>query len=400
MKIETQTKIEYLTQDFRAVAKYGDKTIIVDNALPNEIVNVCLTDRRDDTYYGNITSVGNPSLHRVEPLCPLFYECGNCALQYVANKRQLTLKKEAIEALIEQGGLQTHINATQGLFYPYKYRNRITLNFGHKGDKITIGYANNNGKVVDISTCAVCEKWVDNLITTLRTFCGKFKVRSFSDDSGMGSIKSVTATCVKNKLMLMLNVADTRILGGAWLYKELALQFKGGVAMWLKVEGEQANLVGGERKMYASICGIDVLLEPQLRLPVNEKLYGKMCNEIVTKINTNFTVVISEFNSILASLLQKSGVDICEYKNDNEPFSPKSKPSCAIVESQSTLKESTLGLLERMKTKNLYCIISDCAEISQMIKSLINIGYTPISITPYDMLAQTKKISALIEFKR
>jgi len=73
-----------------------DKIILVKGAIPGEVVEVTVQEKKRDYTLAAVSQVVEPSEYRVEPKCPVFGVCGGCHLQYVSYERQLSMKEEVL----------------------------------------------------------------------------------------------------------------------------------------------------------------------------------------------------------------------------------------------------------------------------------------------------------------
>lgn len=101
----------------------GGELVLVDGAIPGEVVEVEIGGRRGGTLWGRTSGVLQASAHRVSPPCPYVPECGGCDLQHVAYAPQLTLKRDIVaDALRRQKVEVPETVAVHGMADPWRYR--------------------------------------------------------------------------------------------------------------------------------------------------------------------------------------------------------------------------------------------------------------------------------------
>ena len=97
--------------------------LLVDGALPDELVTVALHHRKGRLWFATTTAVLEPSAHRVDAPCPYYGACGGCQLQHVAPAEQLRLKEAIVrDAMRRQGVALPGGIAVHGMDDPWRYR--------------------------------------------------------------------------------------------------------------------------------------------------------------------------------------------------------------------------------------------------------------------------------------
>ena len=116
----------------------------------------------------------------VQPLCPVFGECGGCAYQDIPYEQELQRKDELVKNL-----LRRNPRIGEHLFEPivpspkpYHYRNRLDLKFIRTRDeRILLGftplqggtYSAKSGRgIVPVESCAIAEKSISGFIPELK----------------------------------------------------------------------------------------------------------------------------------------------------------------------------------------------------------------------------------------
>lgn len=76
---------------------YVDRQVIfVAGALPDEVVLARVTKVEKNYAHGTIVKILIASQFRVQPMCPVYEECGGCQLQHFAYEGQLQAKQELV----------------------------------------------------------------------------------------------------------------------------------------------------------------------------------------------------------------------------------------------------------------------------------------------------------------
>jgi len=117
------------------------KTVFVPFALPGELVEARLTEKKSGFDEAALLSVIEPSADRVKPGCGHFGQCGGCQYQHAEYAAQIAMKSEILRDTLERAGLAElpAIKAHTG--EPWGYRNRIRLRVEASGERLQVGYS-------------------------------------------------------------------------------------------------------------------------------------------------------------------------------------------------------------------------------------------------------------------
>ena len=158
-----QIEIVDVAHDGRGVARRPDgqanagKTVFVAGALPGETVIAQQTARQRSFDEAKTLQVLVASPDRVEPRCPHFGTCGGCALQHLAEDRQIHVKQRVLLENLERIGkvsadllLPPLADAAWG----YRRKGRFSVRRVEKKDKTLVGFREQDPRfVADLSIC-------------------------------------------------------------------------------------------------------------------------------------------------------------------------------------------------------------------------------------------------------
>ena len=71
-------KIEKLDNKGRGITYYNNLITFVNNALPDEEVEISLVSENKKFYIADAKLIKNENINRVLPKCPYYYSCGGC----------------------------------------------------------------------------------------------------------------------------------------------------------------------------------------------------------------------------------------------------------------------------------------------------------------------------------
>lgn len=90
-----------------SVARLDGRVVFVAGALPGEQVEAAVFEEHRSFWRARTVRVLQPAPERVEPLCPIFGECGGCQWQHAAYAAQLAFKRRILQDQLERlGGLR------------------------------------------------------------------------------------------------------------------------------------------------------------------------------------------------------------------------------------------------------------------------------------------------------
>jgi 23S rRNA (uracil1939-C5)-methyltransferase len=182
-------KVVSLTEEGKGVVKYKGGELYVPYVLPGEFVSVEVSETRTGERT-RLLKVETPSLDRVKPPCPYFYECGGCQLQHMNYEAEISFKENYVRGLLSKfGDLSTVI----GMENPWYYRNKVISTFGYdKGNRGISGiYSESSHRLVPVDVCLIEDEVADKVIATIRKLVATFKVRIFDEDKGRGLLRHV-----------------------------------------------------------------------------------------------------------------------------------------------------------------------------------------------------------------
>lgn len=186
-----EVKIEKLDNTGRGICYINDKITFVENALPNEIVNVKITKESKKYNEGIVTDYIKTSPLRIKPLCPYFNECGGCNLLHLAYEDTLKYKKEKIESILSKYANYKNNIDVYGSPKQVNYRNKITL----KVKDGNVGYyKSKTHDIININYCYLAQDSINKFIADinlLNVTNGEIIIRSNYNNELLIHIKSV-----------------------------------------------------------------------------------------------------------------------------------------------------------------------------------------------------------------
>ncbi len=116
----------------KSIAKAPDgKVILLNNAVPGDVVDIQTTKRRKAYYEGTAVAFHKLSDKRTEPTCKHFGTCGGCKWQFMSYEHQLAYKEqEVVNNLTRLGKIELpKTSPILGSKEQFFYRNKMEFSF-------------------------------------------------------------------------------------------------------------------------------------------------------------------------------------------------------------------------------------------------------------------------------
>jgi len=95
-------KIDSLDHYGRGITKIDNKITFVENALPEEIIEVKIDKEKSKYIEGSVLKYIEKSKQRVNVDCPYYNSCGGCNIMHLSYQDKLKFKQEKIENIINK----------------------------------------------------------------------------------------------------------------------------------------------------------------------------------------------------------------------------------------------------------------------------------------------------------
>lgn len=175
-----KTSITNLSHEGRGVSKYNQKTLFIDNALPNECVTFEYRKKHRRYDEAKALEILNPSPDRVQAKCAHFMVCGGCSLQHLESKAQIKWKEKLLLEQLDHFGHvqpQTVFPPITGLSFHYREKARLGVRYVTKKEKQLVGFhEKNSNKVAEIDSCEILHPGVAALISPLKNLIRNLSV--------------------------------------------------------------------------------------------------------------------------------------------------------------------------------------------------------------------------------
>ncbi|MDR2046494.1 MAG: hypothetical protein LBP79_01085 [Clostridiales bacterium] len=231
-----------------------------------------------------------PSPHRVTVECPCFSRCGGCDLLFADYGEQLRIKKAAVAENLKRVVSKELISDTVGMFYPYRYRNKIHIAFTASPKGVKAGFFEEGSKrVTDYRGCLLHEKSADVLVRILKDFISNNGVKIRDENKKTEGVRYAAARFLDGGLMLTVVSSHTTLPEAAKLYAALAENFKE-VSLYLNVNKSRDSAIFsdkfvhlfGKPQITGKLCGIRFDYYPSAFIQINDNIAARVYNDVLS----------------------------------------------------------------------------------------------------------------------
>lgn len=155
------------------LAEVKGKTLMVEYALPEEIVDVEVIQEKRDYILGKANRIIKPSPVRRSAPCPYYGVCGGCQLQHMEYLDQVRSKEEILLETLKRIG-KIEVKSLEASLFSEEFGYRVKAQF-----KVAEGflgfYERRSHNIVEIDQCLLLHPSMKELIPSLKELSRKLK---------------------------------------------------------------------------------------------------------------------------------------------------------------------------------------------------------------------------------
>ncbi|KIY21076.1 RNA methyltransferase [Mesobacillus subterraneus] len=180
------------------VGYFKRQVVFVPGALPGEEIVAEATKIHPKFAEAKIKKIRKRSEHRIQPICPVYDQCGGCQLQHLRYDQQLKEKRDIIiQALERHTRLKIDdldIRPTIGMENPWGYRNKSQFQVGEKDGKVLAGlYGLNSHNLINIEQCAVQHPATIKATEAVKEILQDLKIPIYNEKKHKGLVRTIVA---------------------------------------------------------------------------------------------------------------------------------------------------------------------------------------------------------------
>ncbi len=371
----------------RNLARVEDgRVCLVAFGVEGEKVEVRFEKEHADYLEAEVVRVLEPSPSRIEPLCPVFGNCGGCQLQHMDYSAQLEAKRSVVREQLERiGGFRDiEVEPTVGMDDPWAYRNHIRLSTGQREGEVGFVPRSRRG-LIRIDHCAIADPLVNRLLPELQ---GKGR--------GLHQVQ-IRNSPATGSYLISPELAGLSQSSGQQFYNERLAgeDFRVHQSSFFQTNDEQANRL------------VDLVAR---ELPER----GRMLIDAYAGVGTFAKIFASRFEQVVAieesatamddareNLAGTPNVAICPGKVEDILPELDIRPDVVLVDpARPGCAPPVLEAIAKMAPPLAVYVSCNPSTLARDLRVLADNGYEVRRVTPIDMFPHTAHIECVVRLER
>ena len=434
-----KTEITAVTNEGSGVSRYKGAVVFTPFTAPGDSAEVKIEKVGKSCVYGKLERVLEPSADRVNPVCPVFGECGGCALRHIDYAAETRIKTDWVAEHIRRiGGFDLEPLPAIPSPKSDRYRNKAIYQAGRdENGKIIFGfYRRKSHEIINCENCLLQPEEFEKILKVIKFFGEQTKISVYDESRHKGLLRAVYIRKgeVSGEIGVCLVINGSRLPRAELLVSALKAQLPQIVSIMLGINEERTNVVLGKRFVTLfgkegisdTLCGVTVDISPAAFYQVNhgaaELLYRK-AGELagLTGEETLLDLYCGAGTiglSMAAGAKRLIGVEIVPQAVENarknaermgvsnaEFICGDAAQAAQTLQKRGLLPDvvvldpprkgcdsATLSAVAAMNPKRIVMVSCDTATMARDFKALAELGYTPKIAQPVDMFPRTANV--------
>lgn len=405
MVIKVIVKILKMDHQGRGISKLGEKTVFVNKALPNEVVDIKIEKENKKIMEADVVRLIEKSPKRIEPVCPYYSLCGGCDLMHINYLDELLYKENKIRQIIDK-----FTTLPLNIIKPIvgntneNYRNKVTF---HVNGKIGF-YKEKSFNIIEIDNCYIADFKINKILKKIKTInlnniyeivirTSKYlednmvilKVNNFIDENKIiNDLKADVDT-----IIIYQNKEYKTIYGKGFINDKIGdYIFKISPDSFFQVNTKGAKILYDKVLEYLNPSINDKVLDlycgtGTIGIYISKYVHSVKGVEInkYAVMDANYNKNKNSVNNISFECLDASKIDKIKDKFDSVIVDPP----------RSGLDKKTINYLINLKPKKIVYVSCDPITLARDLE-LIKNYYNVLEITPVDMFSNTYHVESVV----
>jgi len=186
------------------IGYFNKLAIFVDQALPDEELDVVITQVFDNRAIAKIEKITKQSVDRREPFCPVYDTCGGCQTQHFDYLKTLIQKRDILiksfDRYVSPKINEDLVKDTIGASEPKHYRNKASLPVQKIRGKNHFGmYARGSNQFIALNGCPIQNELIDHILNTIIRLMNQYEMDGIDPRTRRGYVRSLVIRVTENK---------------------------------------------------------------------------------------------------------------------------------------------------------------------------------------------------------
>lgn len=378
--------------------------------------------------------------------CPHFPNCVGCVWINIPYPEQLARKREMVQRALFEYSSVAHVEVPAVVPSPERlgYRSRVKLVVRRSRREVALGlYRPHSHHVVDISSCAVHPRPVNQVLSFLKKKIHELGIAPYDerDDSGELRYLDLRYSFARRELNVTLVTRRSSLPQGGLLAKALQHRFAFVTGVVQNVNEERGNVIWGDR--YRTLGGRDSLMEQigdlKMVFPAGvfsqanpftaRKIYQHVC--ALAQLNGNEIVLdlycgVGPISLYLASAARQIwAVDDSELsiRTAKQNARRNGRGNCRFIAGdvgatlarwseslpdvdlivlnppRKGLESQAMSSLLAVRAARIIYVSCEPKSLARDLDQLVRNGYRVTHTQPFDMFPQTEQVEIVVELE-
>jgi 23S rRNA (uracil1939-C5)-methyltransferase len=404
------------------------KTVFLPFVIDGEQVIAEIVEQKPGFSRGRVTQVVEPSVERVHPACPYFFDCGGCHYQHASYECQLKAKSAILIETVKRTAkvdlpceLEIHPSP------PWNYRNRTRLKVQTAPDFALGYYKFRSHELLPVEQCPISSPLINRMVAEIWS-AGRAKnipseireIELFADHADERLL--IEAYCPRGTTKVRAEeiasglMAISLVIYGVAVFEQVpADRF---------VEAKQLATVGTPQFQYetklasyrvsaGSFFQVNRFLIDELVAIVTEGVSGKLALDLYAGVGLFSAVLAKNFAQVIAIEASQTS---CSNLRHNSPQEVKAvlatteqfltqatglHPDLVVADPpRGGLGENVIRALAKLGAHRMTYVSCDPSTLARDLRTLISLGYQITGAHLIDLFPQTYHIESVFHLAR
>ena len=389
---EIELEIDTLTNMGQGLGRHENWVVMVAYALPGERVRARVFRNDRNFSQADLVEVLRPSPDRIDPICPVFGQCGGCQYQHLNYESQLKWKgKQVKELLWHMARIEAEVNPPIASPRTFGYRSKLTPHFPKpkKDNKVTIGFlrAGSRHHYVEIERCPLVSEAMNQKLQELREEVRKKQLaKPFKKGATLLIREHLDGISTDPKSIIRENVGNLVFSFPAGEFFQNNPHILGTFADYVASKAS----AGGVRFLVDAYCGSGLFCL------ASASRFEKAVGIEVSEQSVQYAIQNAEANSIgNASFVVGDAASIFEQVDF-----PGEESAVIIDPPRKGSNEAFLKQMTDFSPRRIVYVSCNPATQMRDLKLLLQAGYAVRDTQPFDLFPQTKHLECVITLEK